>query len=211
MYQWFKEKGTHHWDFMDEHLRAHFEVKIGSGNHTLSLFCDQLVAQKRELVFPWEDGFLLYLGYRNRKTTGRRKNLLNHVGKSWDTLSEFLGRNVNVAYLVDMNLIHRIWKRDGEYPWKNDLFSTRDVVRLRRKDLKGVTNDMREGLKKLDLQPEEISQWLPPNAKRSRPRIIETTFEGQAISFPLFILAPNGFKNRFLRRLNGTVKQDTAP
>jgi hypothetical protein len=208
MAQWYREKGSQHWDFVDEFLRAHFEIKIGSDNHTLRLFCDQLVAQKQELVFPVEDGYLFFFVYRNRNTTGRRKkSLLGHAGRSWSTLSKFLGRSVSAAYLVDMRLVHSIWDRDGSYPWRNDLFSDRDVVRLCRTELKDVATDMRQGLANLGFSPEELSQWLPPNAKRSRPRIIETTFLDQRVSFPLFIITPNGFKNRVLHRLNGTVKK----
>jgi hypothetical protein len=209
MAQWYREKGSHHWDFIDEHLRARFEVKIWSDNHTIYLRCHQLLAQKKEMVFPYEDGFLFFFSYRNRRTTGgRKKSLLGQFGKSWSALSRFLSRNVNAGYLVDMRLIHRIWERNGAHHWKKDLFNEHDEVRLPRRDLKQITHDMRGELKKLGFSREEIPQWLPPNENRSLPRIIETVFNGRRVSFPLFVIAPNGFKKRFFRRLNGTVKRD---
>jgi len=213
--RWFSERGSHHYDIDADALNAYVEVK-GSGNSDqLKLFTDQLDFQLGELGFPVNDGFIWIFSYRNRdsrKAVGGQKRLLKYKsGKSWKSFSAFLAEHINVAYIIDVRLLDLLRKQNGLSSYTRDAFNLRHVIRLNRTNLKDLAENARENLLKLGVSHDDLSQWLPPNAKRFRPRTVETTFDGRAISFQLIILTPNGFKNRFLRRLNGTVKRNKNP
>jgi hypothetical protein len=205
--QWFAEKGLSHYDIDAEQLNAYVEVKGASNNDRLKLFEDQLDAQLGELGFPVDDGFVWIFGYRNRESTGGRDRLLKRgSGKSWESLSAFLAKSTNVAYIIDVRLLALLREQNGTSSYDRDPFNVRNLVRLNRTELKHLAEDERGGLEKLGVPSGDLSRWLPPNAKRSRSRIIETAFDGRSVSFRLVVLTPNGFKNRFLRQLNGNVK-----
>ena len=207
--KWFEEKGRNHYDIDADALNAYIEVKAAANTDQLKLFDSQLDAQLAELGFPVDDGFVWIFGYRNRGNTGDRERLLKRVGgKSWETLSVFLAENTNVAYFLDIRLLDLLRKRNGTYSYTRDKFNTRAVVTLNRTGLKDLAEDARRGLGEIGISSDDLPRWLPPNAKRFRTRTIETEFDGRSVSFQLVLLTPNGFKNRFLRQLNGTVKRN---
>jgi hypothetical protein len=212
--QWFDEKGTQHYDLDVPGLQAFVEVKGASNNDQLKLFDDQLDSQLGELGFPVEDGFVWIFSYRNRENhQGKRRRsrcLKRDSGKSWDSLSEFLARNISFAYLIDVRLLSLLRGQNGIQPYARDRFNLRCIVRLNRTRLKELAQNAREGLQALGVAQGLLPRWLPPKAKRFLPRTIDTNFDGRKISFTLTILTQNGFKNRFLRRLNGTVKRSES-
>ena len=210
--KWFDEKGSRHYDLDDDALNAYVEVKGAANTDQLKLFTDQLDAQLGELGFPVDDGFIWIFGYRNRSNHGDRDRLLKRSsGKSWETLSAFLAENTNVAYVIDIRLLDLLRQRNGVRPYDRDKFNPRHVIHLNRTVLKELAENARMGLEKLGVPPHDLSRWLPPRAKRFRPRIIETDFDGRPVSFQLVLLVRNGFKTRFLRQLNGTVRRDGNP
>lgn len=229
--EWFKGKSASHWDCTIEDLMARIEIKLRADNHTLEIGCRQFSYQQEELRFPFDNGFYLIFFYRNRKPTGRRKSLVARNGTSVIALSRFVAKNITQAYLIDARLIHGIWKNEGEHPWrKSALSEDHNVVRVKRKVLQEIADDLPGHLLKLGIPAYELPQWLPPGAKRSRRRIVQMSMEEcwepkkpkrpawmppekprapyeWKLSFPLFILTDNGFKRRFLKRFNGTVKE----
>ena len=205
--QWFHEKGMCHFDIDDEHLDAYVEVKGAANTDQLKLFADQLDDQIGELGFPVDDGYVWIFGYQNRESVGDRGRLLKHnSGKSWETLSAFLASHTNVAYVIDVRLLDLFRKRYGVRLYARDRFNPRNVVNINRTDLRNFAEDARNALLEIGVPPEDMPRWLPPRARRFVPRMVETEFDGNHVSFELVLLVPNGFKRRFLRWLNGTVK-----
>src|SRR5581483_7190952 len=207
--RWFDEKGRSHYDIDDEVLNAYVEVKGAANTDQLKLFESQLDAQLEELGFPVDDGFLWIFGYRNRSKSGGRDRLLKRKsGKSWKGLSAFLAENTHTAYVIDVRLLAMLRHQNGIRSYGRDKFNPRNVVQLNRTALKQLAQDARKGLTGLGVAANDLPRWLPPRAKRSRPRTIKTEFEGRPVSFQLTLLTQNGFKTRFLRRLNGTVQRN---
>jgi hypothetical protein len=205
--QWFGEKGSHHFDIDDENLNAYVEVKGAANTDQLKLFSDQLDDQISELGFPVDDGFVWIFGYRNRDAGDRGRLLKHNSGKSWETLSAFLAKHTNTAYVIDVHLLDLLRKRNGIRPYLRDRFNPRNVVNINRTDFRNFAEDARNALLEIGVPPEDMPRWLPPRARRFVPRMVETEFDGNHVSFELVLLVPNGFKRRFLRRLNGTVKK----
>lgn len=210
--QWVLQKCLHHYDIDADALNAYIEIKGAANTDQLKLFTDQLDLQLGELGWPVDDGFVWVFGYRNRERSGIRQRLLKRgSGTSWETLSAFLAENTHVAYILDVRLLDLFRRQNGTSRYTRNIFNIRHVVHLNRTDLKNLAENARKGLAELGMPPESIPRWLPPNAKRLLPRTIETNFDGRPVSFQLYLLTPNGFKNRFLRQLNATVKRHKTP
>lgn len=210
--RWFSEKGMCHYDVDAEELDAYVEVKGAASTDQLKLFGDQLDAQLGELGFPVDDGFVWIFGYRNRDNTGYRERLLKRrSGDSWETLSAFLAENTNTAYILDIRLLDLLRKQNGTSAYARDRFHIRQVVNRNRTNLRHLAEHARTELEKLGVPSNDLPRWLPPHANRFLPRVVETKFDGHQVSFQLILLTPNGFKNRFLRRLNGVVKGNNSP
>jgi len=207
--QWFSEKGQCRYDLTDGPLNAYVEVKGAANTDQLKLFDDQLDEQLSELGFPVEDGFVWIFGYRNRDTQDGDRLLKRTSGKSWEALSDFLATRTNVAYVIDIRLLDLLRQKKGLRPYNRDEGNPRRVVRINRTDLRDLADDARKGLADLGVTDHVLARWLPPGARRLRSRTIRTDFDGRPISFELNLLVPNGFKARFLRRLNGTVQRET--
>jgi hypothetical protein len=206
--EWESERGRHpHFDIDDERLNAYFDVKGANNHNQLKLFSDQLTAQLEGLELPADVAFLWIFSYRGcKREHGKVVRTLKHAsGESLEELSTFLARNVLDVYLVSLRLADLIRKKNGTHPYVRDMFRDRCTLCVNRTELKEISRDARNALERFGVM--DVPRWLPPRANRLRTRIVETVFDGNPISFRLYLLVPNGFKNRFLRRLNGTVKR----
>ena len=220
--EWLIHRGTNPFDIDCDDLDCMVEVKAMSNNDQLKLFKDQLETQLEKLTFPREHGVELIFTYNNKSKDATSKSkkkgkmyrprlLKGESGKSWDSLSQFLAEQTVEAIVIDMGPLEMLYRQNGTCPYLRDQFHPRERVRINRTVLKLLAENARAALTELGMPPEEMGSWLPPRAKRFLPRTVETEFDGRKISFKLIIITPNGFKNRLLRRLNGTVKRNGTP
>ena len=210
---WLVHRGSNHFDIVSDTLHSYIEVKGVSNNDQLKLFEDQLQSQlnELELEFPAREGIIWIFVYRNRAGADREKPrprlLKGKSGKTWASLSQFLSDHTVEAIAIDVHLFEMLYRQNGTCDYLRDKFNPRKMVKINRSALKLFAENARSALSQLGMLPHEVSRWLPPNARRLLPRTIEANFDGQRISFKLILIAPNGFRNRFLRRLNGTVQR----
>jgi hypothetical protein len=197
-----------HFDIDDVGLNASFDVK-GANNQDskLKLFDDQLTAQIDGLELPLDTAFLWIFSYRGcRWEDGRMvRTLKNESGALLSDLAAFLAKNVLDVYVVGLRLIDLMREANGVRFYNRDKLRERYTLCITRSAFKDTERNARNVLGTLGVS--DVSRWLPPRAMRFRPRIVETRFGGNQVSFRLHLLVPNGFKNRFLRRLNGNVKR----
>lgn len=205
--EWLKSSG--HFDIDHEELRTYIEIKASSNMDQLKLFESQLDAQMEELGFPVDDGFVLIFSYINREGrngVNNRKRLLSNGPRTHAELSEFLAKQTNIAYAIDVRLLKRLRDVNGTVKYSRDKSRERQLISTNRTGLKYLAKNTRDTLTNLGLSS-EISRWLPPKAKSIPARIVETEIDDQPVKFKLYILLPNGLKVRLLRQLNGVVKK----
>jgi len=210
--QWRSGNGRHpHFDIYDWSLDAAFEVKSASNANKLKLFGDQLDAQLAELEEgPIVEGYEWIFSFRNRvriPDDGGFLSLLKRVGgDSWESLSAFLSVSLKTAYLIDLRLVDCLRYVHGTSEYARDRKRKRQCVNLNQTDLRELAGNAINVLPTISASPSDVSFWLPPRAERFCSYFVGTEFDGRPIAqFELFPLVSPGFKDRFLRRLNGAV------
>lgn len=210
--EWLNTRGLRHYD-IEDYATAYIEVKGANNTDQLDLFEDQLDFQLKELGFPIDQGLVWIFSYINREgrkenSNGNRSRLLKEgSGQSLHELAQFLAKQTNVAYVVDIRLLHLLRIANGTRLYDRDKFHDRQAININRSTLKNLAHDARSTLLQLGMPAEELPSWLPPKAQRLRPRYINACFDGNEINFELFPILANGPKRQFLRQLNGTVRK----
>lgn len=209
--EWLNTRGLRHYD-IEDYATAYVEVKGVSNTDQLKLFEDQLDFQLKELGFPIDQGLVWIFSYINRgrklNDDGNRPRLLKEEsGHSLRELAQFLAKQTNVAYVLDIRLLHLLRVANGTQLYNRDKFHDRQAININRGTLKNLAHDARATLLQLGMSPEELPSWLPPKAQRLRPRYINACFDGNEVNFELFPILANGPKRQFLRQLNGTVRK----
>jgi len=207
--EWMDRKTLSHYDLYDTSISACVEVKGSSNMDQMKLFEDQLDAQIDELGFPFDSGFTWIFSYNNRQPRRggqTRSRLLKRRGKTSEKVSSFLAKNTTVAYAIDSRFLGEFRRVYGTHQYTRDKFRDRQIVSINRIKLRKCADVTRTSLADLGLS-DEASRWLPPNAKCSRSRIIETEMDGNPICFELVLLLPNALKCRLLKQMNGSVKK----
>lgn len=205
--EWMDSKTMCRFDVYDDSISACIEIKGSSNMDQMKLFEDQLDGQLGELGFPFDLGFVWIFSYRNFIQKNRiRSRLLKKNGKTSMNVSEFLAKNTNVVYAVDVNLLSALRHRNGTRLYTRDKSRERRIVSINRTQLRECAESVRSTLEDLNLSG-EIARWLPPNAKRIPSRFIETEMDGNPIHFELVLLLPNALKVRLLRQMNGSVSR----
>ena len=210
--EWLNTRGLRHYD-IEDYATAYVEVKGVSNTDQLKLFEDQLDFQLNELGFPIDQGLVWIFSYINRGSKlndkGNRPRLLKEEsGHSLRELAQFLAKQTNVAYVVDIRLLHLLRIANGAHLYNRDKFHDRQAININRGTLKNLAYDARATLLQLGMSAEELPSWLPPKAQRLRPRYINACFDGNEVNFELFPILANGPKGQFLRQLNGTVRKN---
>ncbi len=226
---WLADRGKDHFDLDDaDGARVSVEIKMANNKDRIVLYADQIENQLSEPSFPIEDRFVLIFHYKNQGPgirlpkkygTGtylhHPRLLKEKAGKTWSSLSRFLASGIYRADLVDIEILRRWIERNGTYefarygkhnPFREN-FPPRPVVPFTRTNVRHLVHDTRVGLATLGFNDAEIARWLPPGARRTLPRRITTSLDGNPLEFECTFLVPNGVKHRVLRRLNGSVSK----
>jgi hypothetical protein len=203
--EWERDRWLNRFDLYSEALDTNVEVKGSSKRDQLLLFDKQLDGQVAQLGFPVDSGFSWIFSYDNSEwRNGIRYRLLKENGKTPEETSKFLAEHTTVAFAVDTYLLHALHELNGTHKFTRDAFCTRHVVSVNRTKLREVANTARASLVDLGFS-NEITRWLPHNAKRIRPRCVKTEMDGHAIEFELVLLLPSTLKRRLLKQMNGAV------
>jgi len=217
--EWLSQRSKDHFDIVeDDTLLARIEVKGVSDNNRLMIFKSQLNAQRKQLLFPYQDGIMMIFCYHNQAkaehhisiktggtTTYHPTLLKTQSGKHWSELSRFLAEKTYRAYAVDIDILYRLLRRRGTWEYGRDKYHPpRKILQLRRTDLEYIAAHAASELRQLGIR-NSISAWLPPHAKSIWMRNVQCELDGNPINFQLIPLLPNAKKIRFLKRLNGTV------
>ncbi len=200
--EWMDTKAMSAFDIYSESIYACVEVKGSSNMDQMKLFADQLDRQIDDLGFPFDSGFVWIFSYVNcRCFQGKQTRLLKKKGKTIEHISDFLASNTNVAYAVDIRLLHAFrCKKKGTKEYTRDKLNTRQIVAINRTQLREVARNLRPSLIDLGFEG-EMTRWLPPRAQGIPSRSITTEMDGRTISFEIVLLLPNAPKQRLLKQI----------
>ena|GEM_PF-5588909 len=205
--EWMKGKGLSSFDLHSDTLFSYVEIKGSSNMDQMKLFVDQLETQLGEIGFPFDSGFIWIFSYRNsNKIDGVTTRLLKKNGKTPDKVDEFLSRQTNVVFAIDIYLLNAWRRKNGSSQYTRDAFNPREIIPITRTELRGIAKTARSSLEDLGLV-EDIPQWLPPRAKQIPSRFVKTEMDGLPIKFELILLLPNALKIRLLKQINGVVRR----